>query len=107
MNTNTDSLHEVFYVVESRSGGGERNHRLHSDLYETRPQAEAELARLSHEAGPARYSVWGSATYVEPAEWRHRVVRTDGTLILPRLRRVESSPEVGVEGEPLPDARTN
>jgi hypothetical protein len=27
--------------------------------------------------------------YIEPAEWLHRVVRLDGTLILPRLRGVE------------------
>jgi hypothetical protein len=89
MNTNTDSPHEVFYVVESLGSDGERNHRLHSDLYETRSQAEAELARLSHEEVGAHYSVWKSATYVEPAEWRHRVVRSDGTLILPRLHRAE------------------
>lgn len=106
MNTHTDSPHEVFYVVESRDGAGERNHRLHSDLYETRSQAEAELPRLSSdEDGRAHYSVWKSVTYVEPAEWRHRVVRSDGTLILPRLHRVASSPEAGVEQGTLLDAR--
>jgi hypothetical protein len=80
---------EVFYVVQSTGIVGERNHRLSSDLYETRPQAEAELAQRRHADSSGSYSVWKSATYVEPAEWLHRVVRSDGTLILPRLHGVE------------------
>jgi hypothetical protein len=37
---------EVFYVVQSTAVLGERDHPLHSDLYETRPQADLELVRL-------------------------------------------------------------
>ena len=32
--------HEVFYVVQSKGVLGERDHRIRSDLYETRPQAD-------------------------------------------------------------------
>lgn len=89
MTQDTASPHEVFYIVQSTGVVGERNHRLRSDLYETRPQAEVELSRLRQTDAAASYSVWKSATYVEPAEWRHRVVRSDGTLILPRLHQFE------------------
>ena len=82
---------EVFYVVESTGIVGERDHRLRSALYETRPQAQMELVRLRAEVSGGSYSVWKSATYVEPAEWLHRVVRVDGSLILPRLHGVEKS----------------
>jgi hypothetical protein len=58
-------------------------------LYETRPQAEIELARLRHGDAEGSYGVWKSVTYVEPAEWLHRVVRSNGTLILPRLHGLE------------------
>ena len=80
---------EVFYVVLSAGIVGERDHHLRSDLYETRPQADVELARLRGTDSTGSYSVWKSVTYIEPAEWLHRVVRCDGTLILPRLRHVE------------------
>jgi hypothetical protein len=80
---------EVFYVVQSTLVVGERNHHLRSDLYETRPQAEVELARLRRADSCGSYSVWKSATYIEPAEWRCRVVRSDGTLILPQLYGLE------------------
>ena len=80
---------EVFYIVESTGVLGERDNCLRSALYETRPQAERELAHLRH-ANPGRsYGVWKSATYIEPAEWLHRVVRADGTLILPRVHDAE------------------
>jgi len=85
---------EVFYVVQSTGVVGERNHCLRSDLYETRPQAAAELARLRHADSGGCFSVWKSATYIEPAEWRHRVVRSDGTLILPRLHSLEKFTEI-------------
>jgi hypothetical protein len=80
---------EVFYVVQSNGALGERHHYLRSDLYETRVQADSELFRLRAANSGESYDVWKSATYIEPAEWRHRVVRFDGTLILPRLRDVE------------------
>jgi hypothetical protein len=83
------SPEEVFYVVQSTGTLGERDHRLRSDLYETRPQADAELARLRHEDPAGSYGVWKSVTYIEPAEWLHRVVRSDGTLILPRLHGLD------------------
>jgi hypothetical protein len=82
---------DVFYVVQSTGVLGERAHCLRSDLYETRPQAETKLADLRGENPGTSYGVWKSATYVEPAEWLHRVVRTDGTLILPRLHGVEKT----------------
>lgn len=82
---------EVFYVVQSAGRSGERAHRLRSDLYETRSQAEAQLAEIRHTDSGAGYSVWKSATYVDPAEWLHRVVRPDGTLILPRLHGLKKS----------------
>jgi hypothetical protein len=85
---------DVFYVVQSTGVIGERNHRLRSDLYETRPQATAELVRLRHADSGGSYSVWKCATYVEPAEWRHRVVRSDGTLILPRLHGLEKLTDI-------------
>jgi hypothetical protein len=85
---------EVFYVVQSTGVVGERNHRLRSELYETRPQAAAELVRLRHADAVGSYSVWKSATYIEPAEWRYRVVRSDGTLILPRLHGLEKLTDI-------------
>jgi hypothetical protein len=83
---------EVFYVVHSMGELGERSHRLSSALYETRPQAEAELNRLRTTEPGGSYGVWKSATYIEPAEWLHRVVRSDGSLILPRLNGAEKYP---------------
>jgi hypothetical protein len=80
---------DVFYVVQSARADGERTHSIRSDLYETRPQAESEFARLSGASPDNHYGVWKSTTYIEPAEWRHRVVRSDGTLILPRLHGVD------------------
>jgi len=80
---------EVFYVVQSVGVLGERDHRLRSALYETRPQAETELVRLQTTDAAGSYGIWKSVTYIEPAEWLHRVVRSDGTLILPRLHGVE------------------
>jgi hypothetical protein len=80
---------EVFYVVQSTGVPGERNHRLSSALYETRRQAEDELSRVRTAEPAGSYGVWKSATYIEPAEWLHRVVRSDGSLILPRLKGVE------------------
>jgi hypothetical protein len=80
---------DVFYVVHNANVCDERAHFLRSDLYETQPQAEAELARLRQANAGNSYSLWKSVTYIEPAEWLHRAVRSDGTLILPRLHGVE------------------
>jgi hypothetical protein len=88
-----DSPEEVFYVVHSSSMLGERSHRLSSDLYEARPQADAELARLRQTDPAGSYSVWKSVTYIEPAEWLYRVVRSDGTLVLPRLHGLDKFTE--------------
>lgn len=76
-------------MVKSTGVLGERDHCLRSSLYETRSQAETELARLQDADSGGSYAIWKSATYIEPAEWLHRVVRSDGTLILPRLHGVE------------------
>ena len=72
---------EVFYVVQSSGLLGERRHRVSSVLYETRPQAETELARLSAANPAAGYSVWKGATYLEPPDWLHDVMLFDGTLL--------------------------
>jgi hypothetical protein len=81
----------IFYVVRSADPAGERVHHLCSQLFETRPQADTELARVRREdRNGGIYSVWKSATYVDLAEWLHRVVRLDGTLILPRLHDTET-----------------
>jgi hypothetical protein len=76
---------EVFYVVRTTEAEGELNHCLSSALYETRLQAQGELSRRQREDATGSYSVWSSQTYIEPAEWLHRVVRADGTMIIPRL----------------------
>ena len=73
---------EVFYVVQSTGARGRREHRLASVLYEMRPHAHAELARLSA-AHPGDYAVWKSATYIEPPQWRYAVMRADGTVVPP------------------------
>jgi hypothetical protein len=80
---------DVFYVVQSTGVLGERNHCLRSELYETRSQAHMELVRLRSTNSSASYDVWKSTTYIEPAEWLHRVVRSDSTLVLPRLHGLE------------------
>jgi len=81
---------DVFFVVQSTGLlGGEREYSLRSALYETRPGAEMELARLRDADSAGSYEVWKSARYIEPAEWLHRVVRLDGTLTRPRLHGVE------------------
>ena len=89
----TEAPVEVFYVVRTKALQGERavqlpaerQHRLSSPLYETRHQAQDELALLQRQHAGGVYSIWKSERYVEPAEWLHRVVRADGTMILPRL----------------------
>jgi hypothetical protein len=81
---------EIFYVVLSKGSLGERDHRLCSALYENLALAEVERARLRAADLGGNYSVWKSSTYIEPGEWLHRVVRSDGTLIMPRLRGVET-----------------
>ena len=73
---------EVFYVVQSTGMLGRREHRVVSALYETRPQAHNELARLAA-ARPGAYSIWNSATYIEPPRWGHPLIRADGTVVAP------------------------
>jgi hypothetical protein len=73
---------EVFYVVHSTGARGHREHRLASVLYETRPHAHTELARLSA-AHAGDYAVWKSATYIEPPQWGYAVMLADGTVVPP------------------------
>lgn len=75
---------DVFYVVQSAGARGRREHRLASALYETRPHAHTELARLSA-AHPGDYAIWKGTTYIEPAQWGHAVMRADGTVVPPAL----------------------
>jgi hypothetical protein len=79
---------EVFYVVQTTGTVlGKRHHRVRSLLYETRRQAQAELLQLgAANAGADSYSVWKSATYIEPADWMTDVVMNDGTMIRPKRR---------------------
>lgn len=71
---------DVFYVVQSTGPAGEQQHRICYVLYETRRQAEAELIRLKKARPDLHYSVWQSATYVEPHSWLYPVVLADGAV---------------------------
>jgi len=73
---------DVFYVVQSTGALGRREHRLSSVLYETRPDARAELVRLSA-AHPGDYAIWKGTTHIEPPQWGHTVMLADGTLVPP------------------------
>jgi hypothetical protein len=73
---------DVFYVVQSTGTTGRREHRLASGLYEMRPHAHTELARLSA-ARPGDYAIWKGTTYIEPPQWGHAVMRADGTVVPP------------------------
>jgi hypothetical protein len=72
---------EVFYVVQSAGSAGEQQHRVCSVLFETRQQAETELTRLERADPGLQYSVWHSATYVEPHSWLYPVVLADGAVV--------------------------
>jgi hypothetical protein len=82
---------EVFYVVQSTGARGRREHRLASVLYEMRPHAHTELARLSA-AHPGDYAVWKSATYLEPPRWGYAVMRADGAVVPPGAVRGTCGP---------------
>jgi hypothetical protein len=73
---------DVFYVVRSTGAPRRREHHLASVLYETRPHAQTELARLNA-AHPGDYAIWKSTTYIEPPRWGYAVIRADGTLVPP------------------------
>lgn len=76
---------EVFYVVHTTSGAvGERCHRICPPLYETPHQAEKELRQLRARVPGGIYSVWKSATSIEPADWLYDVVIADGSVIRAR-----------------------
>jgi hypothetical protein len=72
---------DVFYVVQSAGSAGEQQHRVCSVLFETRQQAEAELSRLDKSGSDLQYSVWHSATYVEPHSWLYPVVLANGVVV--------------------------
>lgn len=73
---------DVFYVVQSTGAPGRREHRLTSVLYETRPHAHAELVRLSA-AYPGDYAIWKGTTHIEPPQWGHAVMLSDGKVVPP------------------------
>jgi hypothetical protein len=50
-------------------------------LYETRWQADAELARLRAAKTKGVLSVWMRTAQEEPAQWLSDVVMADGTVI--------------------------
>jgi hypothetical protein len=72
---------DVYYVVESSGKIGRRDHHVISPLYETRSQADGELARLSSENRYGVLSVWMRTSYREPAQWASDVVMADGTVV--------------------------
>jgi hypothetical protein len=72
---------EVFYVVQSVGLIGDRQHHVSSVLYETRRQAETELARLRSNEPDSTYSVWQSISYTEPHQWVGPVVLANGTVV--------------------------
>jgi hypothetical protein len=72
---------DVYYVVESSGKVGRRDHQVVSPLYETRLQADEELARLRTETKKGFLSVWMRTTYCEPPRWLSDVIMSDGTII--------------------------
>ena len=72
---------DVYYVVHSSGTVGRRDHEVVSPLYETRGQADAELARLRAGKTKGVLSVWMRTAQEEPAQWLSDVVMADGTVI--------------------------
>lgn len=72
---------DVYYVVESSGKVGRRDHHVISPLYETRVQADEELARLTAEKKKGVLSVWMRTTYREPPQWQSDVIMADGTVV--------------------------
>ena len=72
---------DVYYVVRSSGITGKRDHQVISPLYETRPQAEAELARLRNVKKRGVLSVWMRTAQEEPPQWLSDVIMADGTVI--------------------------
>lgn len=84
---------DVFYVVQSTGLSGDREHRICSALYQSRPQAETELLRLKRTNTTRSYAIWKSSTYVEPAHWDFPVVMTDGSVVQPQDGKASSDSE--------------
>jgi hypothetical protein len=72
---------DVYYVVQSSGVAGRRDHQMISPLYETRPQADAELARLRDLKRSGVLSVWMRSAQDEPPQWLSDVIMADGTVI--------------------------
>ena len=72
---------DVYYVVQSSGTVGRRDHAVISPLYETRSQADAELARLRAEKTKGVLSVWMRTTQDEPPQWLSDVIMADGTVV--------------------------
>jgi hypothetical protein len=80
---------DVFYVVETTGEvSGERHHRVHPPLFETRKQAHDKLAHVQVTNAPGTFSIWKGTTYVEPAGWSYDVEMADGTVIRSGRRSV-------------------
>jgi hypothetical protein len=83
MNTSTQQSApaDVYYVVEFPRAMGQRDLQMSSLLFETRPQAEREMARMRK---ANRAGVFGVRTYTtptKPVQWLSDVVMADGTII--------------------------
>ena len=72
---------DVYYVVRSSGTVGRRDHQMISPLYETRSQADEELARLRADETSGVLSVWMRTTYSEPPQWLTDVIMADGTVV--------------------------
>lgn len=72
---------DVYYVVQSSGTVRRRDHEVISPLYETRRQADAELARLRTGKTKGVLSVWMRTAQEEPPQWLSDVIMADGTVI--------------------------
>jgi hypothetical protein len=72
---------DVYYVVQSTGTAGRRDHEVVSPLYETRWQADAELARLRAGKMKGALSVWMRTAQKEPPQWLSDVVLADGRVL--------------------------
>ena len=72
---------DVYYVVQSSGIAGKHDHEVISPLYQTRPQADAELARLRNLKKKGVLTVWMRTAREEPPQWLSDVIMADGTVI--------------------------
>ena len=79
--TRRTAPNEVYYVVRSAGIVGRRDHEVVSPLYETRWQADKELARLRTGKKHGVLSVRTRTSATVPPEWLSDVILCDGTIV--------------------------